>query len=107
MIQFLIRCLAVWRTTELVTSDEISRPARDAVAKRWPGSKAAYLIQCPACTSVWAAAAVLLLPEWACTLLGLSGATMLANDVRDHAAQSALARRMAASGSVRRQVETD
>ena len=106
MIQFLIRCLAVWRTTELVVEDEVTRPAREVVARRWPGSRAAYLIQCPTCVSVWAAAVVLLLPEWACTLLGLSGATMLVNDVRDHAAQSALARRMAASGSVRRQNET-
>ena len=107
MIRLLTRCLAAWRLTELVVADEITRPIRDSVAKRWPGSKAAYLVQCPACTSVWAAAAVLLLPEWACTLLGLSGATMLANDVRDHAAQSALARRMAASGGVQRASEAN
>lgn len=107
MIRLLVRCLATWRVTSLVVDDEVSRPLRELVARRWPGSKAAYLVTCPRCVSVWAAAAVLIIPEWACTLLGLSGATMLVNDVRDHAAQSALQRRMAAAGgTVGRQGET-
>lgn len=107
MIRVLIRCMATWRLTELVVTDEISRPARDWVAKRWPGSKAAYLLTCRACTSVWAAAVVLILPEWICAVLGMSAATMLADDVRDHASQRALTARMAAAGgTVRRQGET-
>jgi|SRR5882757_4830820 len=107
MIRLLTRCLATWRITELIVSDEITRPAREAVAKRWPGSKPAYLLTCPRCVSVWAAAAVLILPEWICAVLGMSAATMLADDVRDHASQRALTARMvAAGGSVRRQGET-
>lgn len=105
MIRLLARCLATWRLTELVVEDEVTRPFREAVTKRWPGSKAAYLVQCPRCASVWAAAAVMLLPEWACTVLALSGANMLANEVRDHASASALARRMT-GGPVRREGET-
>lgn len=103
MIRLLVRCLATWRITELVTTDEISRPARDWVAKRWPGSKAAYLVTCPRCVSVWAALAVAVLPEWACRVLASSSVTILLGDVRDHAAQSALTARMAAaSGGVQR-----
>lgn len=106
MIRLLIRCLAVWRTTELVVTDELTRPLREWIGKRWPDSKVAYLVRCKACTSVWSAAVVLLAPEWMCTVLGLSGATMLVNEARDHVSQSALQRRMAASGGLRREGET-
>lgn len=105
MIRLLIRCLAVWRTTELVVTDELTRPLREWVGKRWPDSKVAYLVSCKACTSVWAAAVVLLAPEWMCTVLGLSGATMLLNDWRDDQASATLARRMS-RGRVRREGET-
>jgi len=101
MIRFLTRCLASWRLTELVVTDEVTRPAREWVAKRWPGSKAAYLATCPRCVSVWAALAVAVLPEWACRVLASSSVTILLGDVRDHAAQSALQRRMAAAHGVR------
>lgn len=104
MIRLLVRCLATWRITELVVEDELTRLLREAVAKRWPGSKAAYLVTCPSCVSVWAAAAGLILPEWACTVLALSGANMLVNEVRDHASASALQRRMT-GGPVRREGE--
>lgn len=96
--------LVVWRLTEIVTSDEVSRPFREWVTRRWPDSKAAYLVSCPRCVSVWAAAAALLLPEWLCTVLALSSASMLINEVRDHASQRALQRRLA-SGSVQRASE--
>lgn len=105
MIRLLARCLATWRLTELVVEDEVTRPFREAVTKRWPDSRAAYLVQCPRCVSVWAAAAVLILPEWACTVLALSGANMLINETRDHASAAALQRRMT-GGVVRRQGET-
>lgn len=101
MLTPFVKALATWRITELITTDEITRPAREAVTKRWPGSRAAYLVTCSRCVSVWSAAVVLLLPEWACTLLGLSGATMLAYEVSDHASQRALTARMAAAHGVR------
>ena len=101
MIRLLTRCLATWRLTELVVTDEVSRPLRELVARRWPGSKAAYLATCPRCVSVWAAAAVLLLPAWFCEVLALSSITIALNDWRDSRASAALTARMAAAHGVR------
>jgi hypothetical protein len=62
-----ITALAVHRTTRLLVTDEITRPARAAV-HRWVERRAApragartaaalgYLIECPWCASVWVAA---------------------------------------------------
>jgi Protein of unknown function (DUF1360) len=60
----LIAGLAVYRITRLITEDSITDSLRDAVAEKWPGEWADTLINCPFCTSFWAAAAVtiLLLP---------------------------------------------
>jgi hypothetical protein len=106
MLAFFIKALATWRLTELVVEDELTRPLREAVTKRWPGSKAAYLAQCPRCVSMWIAAAVLILPEWLTRVLAFSAVTIAADEWRDHAAQRALATRMAAArGTVREQGE--
>jgi hypothetical protein len=103
---FLTRTAACWRLVELVTIDEVARPPREAIAKRWPGSRVAYLVQCPRCVSVWAAAVVLILPEWLTRVLAFSAVTIAADEWRDHAAQRALATRMAAArGTVREQGE--
>jgi len=101
------RGLAVWRLTELVTEDQVSRTFREAVAKQWPNSQAAYLVTCKRCVSVWAAVAVVLLPARVCRVLALSSATILFNDWRNDQASAALSRRMAASGGVQRAGETD
>ena len=68
---------ATWRITRLVMDDEITRPLREAVTYRWPESKAAYLVACPYCVSVWAGAVVQILPRPLRWTLGLSGGTML------------------------------
>lgn len=101
MIRLLLRALATWRATELITEDELTRPIREWIVRRWPGSKLAYLVTCKVCSSVWAAAAVLVLPEWVATVLGMSAVTILLNEARDHAAQRALMQRMAAANGVR------
>jgi hypothetical protein len=53
----LIRALAAYRLTELIASDQISRPLRQKIGSRWPGSLG-YLVQCRACVSVWAGLAL-------------------------------------------------
>jgi hypothetical protein len=105
MLAFFIKALATWRLTELVVEDELTRPLREAVTKRWPGSRAAYVATCKRCVSVWAGATTLLLPRWMNTALAVSAATILANDWRDDQASAALARRMT-GGPVRREGET-
>ena len=59
--------LATQRLTQLVVEDKIAEPIRDRIAS-WGEShpegsvpdRIAYLVSCPACTSVWAAGFVLL-----------------------------------------------
>jgi hypothetical protein len=62
----LVMSLATARLTQLVVDDEITSPIRESVAARAerPGSKAAWgavdvVINCHACTSVWAGAGIL------------------------------------------------
>lgn len=101
-----IRVAATVRLTDIAAEDEVSRPLRDAIARRWPGSQVAYLVTCKRCVSVWAAASVLILPEWLTRVLAFSAVTIAADEWRDHAAQRALATRMAAArGTVREQGE--
>ena len=65
-MRLLVESLAVARLTRLVTEDEITRPVRERV-ERWADGKpegsvaerASFGITCAACSSVWAAAAVL------------------------------------------------
>lgn len=54
----LLTLLAVERLTRLVVEDELTRPIREGVEKRWPGSKLSYLVNCKACVSLWAALAL-------------------------------------------------
>lgn len=101
-----IRVAATVRLTDIAAEDEVSRPFRELIARRWPGSQTAYLVTCKRCVSVWAALAVLILPEWLITVLGWSTVTIWLNDWREARASAALTRRMAAaSGTVRREGE--
>lgn len=60
----LLDSLAVYRITRLIVTDEITAPLRDPIID-WLDEhehpKLAYLLSCPWCASVWAAAAVLLI----------------------------------------------
>lgn len=53
-MSLLVDAAAVWRISRLVTEDEITRPAREAIAERWPDGWLAYWVECPHCVSVWA-----------------------------------------------------
>jgi hypothetical protein len=75
-IDVAIRTAATWRITRLVVDDEIARPFREAVSKRWPGSKAEYLVNCPYCVSVWAGAAAAVMPKWLACSLAFSAGTL-------------------------------
>lgn len=81
MFRFLLRLLMVDRLTRLVTEDEISRPARELVERRWPGSSLSFLVNCPACVSVWAGLAVSyrLLPRRVLLALALSSGFLSLN----------------------------
>lgn len=48
--------LAAYRATRLVTTDEVSRPAREAIARRstWLG----YLVTCDWCVGFWISVAL-------------------------------------------------
>jgi hypothetical protein len=105
MTTFLLRFIACIRLTDLVVDDEVTRPAREWVGKRWPGGRLSFLLSCKRCTSVWAAAVVAVLPRRACTVLALSQATIWVNDAVDQRAADALTRRMT-GGPVRREGET-
>jgi hypothetical protein len=100
-VGILIKMLAAWRLTELATTDEITRPVREWAGKR--GGRIAYLAGCPRCVSVWAGLAILIAPEWLCTALAMSAATIALTDAREQQAAEAVQARMAAArgGSVR------
>lgn len=94
MIRLLIRAAAVWRLTSLIVDDELTRPLRDRVATRWPGSQLAYLIRCNRCVSVWAGIVVAFAPAWLADALAGSAATILADEWRAQRGARALERRV-------------
>lgn len=63
----IIEILAAKRLTQLVVEDKITEPLREPVLKwgerheegTWQ-DRVAYLVSCPACSSVWAAAGILI-----------------------------------------------
>lgn len=71
-----VRAAATWRLTKLVTEDEITRPVREAIDARWPGSQVSYLVNCPACVSVWAGLAVAVMPRALAGALASSAGTL-------------------------------
>lgn len=80
----LIDALATARLTRLITEDAITEPLRDKIMGRWPDSKLSYFVTCTACTSVWAAAAVLVVPRnrrWVVRMLALSELAIMAKRI--------------------------
>lgn len=60
LIQFLLALGATARITRFVTSDLLGQPIRATVERRFgDDSRAAYLMTCPWCASIWISAAVL------------------------------------------------
>ena len=57
-VSWVLAALAVWRVTLLVVADEITRPAREALLRRWAGGRVDYLLSCPWCASIWVAPVV-------------------------------------------------
>lgn len=58
VLDLAVDAAAAYRLTRLITTDEITHPARSFVARRWPDSFLDQVINCPWCSSVWVAAAV-------------------------------------------------
>lgn len=91
----ILEALATQRLTQLVVKDEITRPVRELVtnwADRHPPEtlpdRLGYLVDCPACASVWAAGAVMVLRRfpagrWIIGVLALSGAALMAKAATD------------------------
>lgn len=52
----LVAALALYRATLLVTADEVTRPWREGITEK--AGRLAYLVECPWCTSMWLAPAV-------------------------------------------------
>lgn len=91
----ILEALATRRLTQLVVEDEITRPVRDIVT-RWADrhregtlpDRLGYLVDCPACASVWCGAAIMLMRRhrvgrWVVGLLALSGASLIIQAVTD------------------------
>lgn len=88
--------LATQRLTQLITEDEITRGIREKVGA-WSNEapeyslreRIGYAVDCPACVSVWAGAAVLGLTyagapgRLVVKILAASGAALLADAVRN------------------------
>ena len=93
-----VQVFAAQRLTQLITQDEITRPLRMKV-DAWAGDapefsvkeRAAYMVECPACTSVWAGAVVVLASRFRVGrvfnwVLALSGAALLTDAVVERVA---------------------
>ncbi len=86
--------LATYRLTRLITTDEITRPAREWAVEQLESrgySRAAYLLQCPYCVSVWVGLGVATAPRalgraWrpARVALCASGVVTLIEQVMEH-----------------------
>lgn len=75
--------LAAYRLTRLVTDDEITSAVRNNAHKAH--EKIGYLVNCPYCTGVWAAAAVAsgLLPSKVRWILAVSAVVAIYYDLSD------------------------
>lgn len=79
LMKAVVDLAATARLTRLAVDDEITRPARELVEElAGPDSRLTYLVNCPACTSVWAGAVVQALPRWVRVALALSAGTLAA-----------------------------
>lgn len=69
---------ATHRLTTLLVDDEICRPVREKVGDVFgDASRVTYMVNCPACVSVWMAALVTVLPEPVRIVLALSEGALL------------------------------
>lgn len=102
----LIKLLAVDRITQLIVEDEITRPIREGVERRWPGSKLSYLVGCKACVSVWAGLVVSvgILPKPILSALAASDVVLLIdrNDERVGTLVAAYKRKAGSSGAIQK-----
>lgn len=89
MLTLIVRALAVWRLTQLIVDDELTRPLRDHATGR-----VAYLLNCTRCTSVWAALLMVVCPAWLARVLAWSAFSILLDEWRGQRAATVLARRM-------------
>jgi len=81
LLSFTVDALAVRRLVRLVTVDEIAAPLRRSVGEIDP--RLDYLVHCPSCTSVWAAAVVLMAPRVIRRLLAASETAILIGQAAD------------------------
>lgn len=99
-----IKLLAVDRIVQLIVDDEITRPIREGIERRWPGSKLSYLVGCKACVSVWAGLVVSvgILPKPILSALAASDVVLLIdrNDERVGALVAAYRKKAGNSGAV-------
>jgi len=60
VLDLLEDALATHRLTKLVLDDELTRPVREAVWRRFPpeSTRLGYVLTCPWCSSIWVAAGV-------------------------------------------------
>lgn len=105
-LDFAVGVLAADRITQLVVEDEITRPIREAVERRFPDSKLAYLVACKACVSVWAGLAVSSrkMPRPVVSALALSAATLLLAEQNERIGAVVATYRRANSGAVQGRV---
>lgn len=57
--------LATFRLTKLVTTDEATRPIREAILHSHHNPKLEYFFSCPWCVSIWAGAGLVALEKFA------------------------------------------
>lgn len=77
-VALVIDILAVRRLTRLVVEDDITYSFRES--PNLPPS-VEYLVHCPMCTSVWAAAAIRLAPRWVRYGLALSEGAIVVGSI--------------------------
>lgn len=60
MLTLLVDAAACFRLTRLIVDDQVTQPLRDRIWQQHPPERGGvgFLISCPYCTSVWAAAVV-------------------------------------------------
>lgn len=81
LLELVIDVAATQRLTNIITDEEITRPAREWITATMPeGSRLTYLVNCPRCVSVWAGLAIGsgITPRWAKLALALSAGTLAA-----------------------------
>lgn len=103
-MKFLIDALTTYRLTRLATEDTLTEPLREKIfeSRRFPDPSLAhyppphsalrpnpaYILTCPHCASVYAAALTLILPTSVKKILALAAVTTLIHEYTDKSASS-------------------